>query len=351
MHNNNGDFMREIDLSKYKIRTDLVADLVQDKSDLEEKYDYDSCMVSRITLDDKTSSNLGRKKGDYTTLYFDDITDTTNYNNILKVLSSELKEMFNKTNISDELSCMVIGLGNEKSTADALGVLSAEKIIVTRHIYEITGTLEEGFRITTSFSPGVMGTTGIETSDIISALLEKAEPDFIIVIDALASDSIDRLLRTIQITNTGINPGSGIGNNRKEISSDIYNIPVIAIGVPTVVDATTIVSDTINYMKKHFSYNIKNKDSSYLKLVPSTKINYLKDNNYKLSKEETNYFLGAFGNLSNEEKKLLINDVLTPIGYNLMVTTKEIDFVLEKLVNLISTAINNTLHNISTKNI
>lgn len=343
--------MREIDLSKYKVRTDLVADLVLNKDDLEKKVDYDSCVVSRITLDYDTSLSLGRKKGEYTTLYFEDITDKTNYNNVLDVLTKELKFILDKTNISDEFSCMIIGLGNEKSTADALGVLTAKNVTVTRHIYELTGTLEEGYRITTSFSPGVMGTTGIETSDIISALLEKTSPDFVIVIDALASDTIDRLLKTIQITNTGINPGSGIGNNRKEISSDIYNIPVIAIGVPTVVDATTIVSDTINYMKKHFSYNIKNKDSSYLKLVPSSKINYLKDNNYSLSKEETNYFLGAFGNLSNEEKRLLINDVLTPIGYNLMVTTKEIDFVLEKLVSLISTAINNSLHNISTKNI
>ena len=343
--------MREIDLSKYQIRTDLVVDLIDKDYSFEKKYKYDSCSVSRITLDEVASSTLDKKVGDYTTLYFEDITDQTNFNNVLKVLTSELKVILKDTKIEKDFSCMIIGLGNYRSTADELGVRVSEKVLVTKHIFELTGTLEKGYRITTSFSPGVMGTTGIETSDVISAVIKEVGPDFIVVIDALASDSIDRLLKTIQITNTGINPGSGIGNNRKEISQDVYKVPVIAIGVPTVVDATTIVSDTLNYMKKHFSYNIKNKDKVSDKLIPSSKINYLKNNNYTLSKEESSYFLGALGNLSREEKKLLINDVLTPIGYNLIVTPKEIDFVVEKLTDLISSAINHALHNISTKNI
>ena len=337
--------MREIDLSKYQIRTDLVVDLIEENSSLEQKYNYKNVSVSNISLDKDSSLKLGKKPGDYTTIYFDDITDTTNYKNVLKILIDELKKMLKNSKITDDASCMIIGLGNEKSTADELGVSAAKNVTVTNHIYNLTGSLEKGYRITTCLIPGVMGTTGIETSDIISAVVKKVEPDFVLVIDALASDSIDRLLKT------GINPGSGIGNNRKEISSDVFNIPVIAIGVPTVVDATTIVSDTLNYMKKHFSYNIKNKDSVTDKLIPSSRINYLKNNNYTLSKEETSYFLGALGNLSNEEKKLLINDVLTPIGYNLVVTPKEIDFIVFKLTNLIGEAINKSIHNISTKNI
>lgn len=343
--------MREIDLSKYQIRTDLVVDLIEKDYKFEKKFEYDFCSVSRITLDEVASSTLNKKAGDYTTLHFKDITDSTNFNNVLKVLTSELKVILKDTKISKDSSCMIIGLGNYRSTADELGVRVSEKVLVTKHIFELTGSLEKGYRITTSFSPGVMGTTGIETSDIISAVIKEVDPDFIIVIDALASDSIDRLLKTIQITNTGINPGSGIGNNRKEISQDIYKVPVIAIGVPTVVDATTIVSDTLNYMKKHFSYNIKNKDKVSDKLIPTFQINYLKNNNYTLSKEESSYFLGALGSLSKEEKKLLINDVLTPIGYNLIVTPKEIDFVVDKLTELISKALDMALHNISTKNI
>lgn len=343
--------MKEVDLSKYQIRTDLVVDLTPEDFEFEKKYEYKNVLVSNISLDEENSLKFNKKKGDYTTIYFDDVTDTTNFNNVLKVLIDEINKILRSCKIKDENSCMIIGLGNEKSTADELGVTSAKKVTVTKHIYDLTGFLEDGYRITTCLIPGVMGTTGIETSDIINSVVKEVNPDFILVIDALASDSIDRLLKTIQITNTGINPGSGIGNNRKEISKDIFGIPVIAIGVPTVVDATTIVSDTINYMKKHFSYNIKNKDSLVDKLIPEGRVNYLKNNNYTLSKEESSYFLGALGNLSNEEKKLLINDVLTPIGYNLVVTPKEIDLVVLKLTDLISTAINKSIHNISTKKV
>ena len=341
--------MREIDLSKYQIRTDLVVDLIEKDSKLETKYKYKNITVSNIKLDKENSNLLKRKEGLYTTIHFEDITDKTNYKDVLKVMVEELTKIINESGIKETDSCMIIGLGNEKSTADELGVTTAKKVTVTKHIYDLTGTLEEGYRISTCLIPGVMGTTGIETSDIISSVVKEVSPDFLIIIDALASDSIDRLLKTIQITNTGINPGSGIGNNRKEISSDIFNIPVIAIGVPTVVDATTIVNDTLNFMKKHFSYNIKNKDNLVNKLVPQNKINYLKNNNYSLSKEETTYFLGALGNLSKEEQKLLINNVLTPIGYNLIVTPKEIDYIVLKLTDLLSKAINKSIHNISTK--
>ena len=341
--------MREIDLSKYQIRTDLVVDLIEKDSKLETKYKYKNITVSNIKLDKENSNLLKRKEGLYTTIHFEDITDKTNYKDVLKVMVEELTKIINESGIKEKDSCMIIGLGNVKSTADELGVTTAKKVTVTKHIYDLTGTLEEGYRISTCLIPGVMGTTGIETSDIISSVVKEVSPDFLIIIDALASDSIDRLLKTIQITNTGINPGSGIGNNRKEISSDIFNIPVIAIGVPTVVDATTIVNDTLNFMKKHFSYNIKNKDNLVNKLVPQNKINYLKNNNYSLSKEETTYFLGALGNLSKEEQKLLINNVLTPIGYNLIVTPKEIDYIVLKLTDLLSKAINKSIHNISTK--
>ena len=341
--------MRDIDLSKYETRTDLVADLVSEDFEYEKKYSYKGILVSNIELDRESASSLGRKEGLYTTISFSDITDKDNYSDCLHVFEKELRKMFSRTGIGLNSSCMVIGLGNERSTADELGVKSARNVIITKHIYDLTGSLEEGFRVSMCLIPGVMGTTGIETSDIIYSVVNKVNPGFLIIIDALASDSVDRLLKTIQITNTGINPGSGIGNNRKEISCDIFDIPVIAIGVPTVVNASTIVNDTLNFMKKHFIYNIKNKNNLVDKLIPSGSINYLKNNNYTLSSEESKYFLGVLGNLSNMEKKLLINDVLTPIGYNLMVTPKEIDFLSDKLTDLISSAINNTIQNISTK--
>lgn len=341
--------MRKVDLSKYQIRTDLVVDLIEDNSSFEKKRKYKNIVISNISLDNDSSLKLNKSPGDYTTIYFEDVTDNTSFEDVLSVFTEELSLMLKNTGISDNASCMIVGLGNENSTADILGVNSAKGVTVTKHIYDLVGSLESGYRVCSCLIPGVMGTTGIETSEIINAVVSATKPDFIIAIDALASDSLDRLLKTIQITNTGINPGSGIGNNRIGLNSSSLNIPVIAIGVPTVVDATTIVNDTINYMKKHFSYNIKNKDKLSMKLIPSSKINYLVNNPYNLSKDESSYFLGMIGTLSDIEKRMFINDVLSPIGFNMIVTPKEIDFVVLKLANLISSGINKTIHNVSTK--
>ena len=341
--------MREIDLKSYQIRTDLVLDQISNIKDIpgitEEVYEENKVSVSNLEINDEAAKKLNKKKGFYTTIYFDDITDYTNFNNVKKIFISELNKILEKEKVKQDNNILIIGLGNEKSTPDALGPKTLDDIIVTKHIYDIVGSLENGYKITSKISPGVMGTTGIETSDILSSILKKVNPDYLIVIDALASDSVSRVGKTIQITNTGINPGSGIGNKRKEISKDIFNIPVIAIGIPMVVDAVTIVYDTINFMMQHFKFNIKNKDSLKNKIIPSSMQNYLKEQeNLSLNEKEKTYFLGAFGNLSDFEKKALIFDVLTPVGYNLMVTPKEVDFLIDKLSKLLSLGINEVLH-------
>ena len=128
-----------------------------------------------------------------------------------------------------------------------------EHLVITRHLFQLEGYhVEDGYREVSALSPGVMGLTGIETSDIIFGVVEKSKPDFVIAIDSLASRSIERVNATIQISDTGIHPGSGVGNKRKEISKDTLGVPVISIGVPTVVDAVTITSDTIDFLLKHF---------------------------------------------------------------------------------------------------
>ena len=337
----------EKDLSMFTTRTDLVDDLSLNKKEIyEEVYEEGNAKVSRVFINDKQASLIDKKSGYYTTISFSDTTDHNNYYNVKNVFIKELNNMFSKENIKDDDTCMVIGLGNSNSTPDSLGIKTSENVIVTKHIYDLFGTLESGYRITSMFNPGVMGETGIETSDVITKIIDLVDPSFVIVIDALASLSIDRVCKTIQITNAGINPGSGIGNKRKEISYDSIKRPIIAIGVPMVVDAATIVSDTINYMEQHFSYNIKNKDLKINKLIPSSKQNYLKEKNLSLSSEEKNYFFGKIGTLDDYEKRSLIFDVLTPIGYNLMVTPKEVDFLVDSLSKLLSEGINSCLHHI-----
>ena len=151
------------------------------------------------------------------------------------------------------------------------------------------------------------------------------------------------------MTNTGIHPGSGIGNNRKEISFETIKIPVIAIGVPTVVDAVTIVSDTIRYMYKHFSYMKENMNKPINKLIGIQNINYLKEET-NLKEEDKETLLGVVGSLKDEEVKQWIFEVLSPIGYNLMVTPKEVDFLMEKLSDVIGNGINHVLHKKVNKN-
>lgn len=333
--------MREVDLSKFSIRTDLVTDIIENNDKAlasEDVYTYKDIKVSDIILDEDQAKEINKSAGRYTTIYFNDITDSSNYANLKEVFVKELKKYINKDNV------LVIGLGNDKSTPDAVGPKTLDIIKSTKHIYDLYGSLEDGFSIVSKITPGVMGETGIETGDIIYSIVKDVKPSLIIVIDALASGSIERVCKTIQITDTGIYPGSGVGNLRKEISSDVLGVPVIAIGIPTVVDATTIVLDTINFMSKHFSYNLKNKDVLSNKLIPSNMLNYNKYDIPGLNKEEESFFLGAFGSLSNFEKKALILDVLTPVGYNLIVTPKEIDFDILNLSKLIGESINLVLH-------
>ena len=326
----------EIDLKSVNIRTDLAVELV-DKKPTEE----DGIKITEINLNEIDAKKIGKKKGNYITIEFDDITDYDNKEKIKTIFIKELKKILKKQNIKKGDMCLIIGLGNEKSTPDSLGPLTIEKTLVTNHLY-LYGDLEEGFRRVCALSPGVMGETGIETSDLIKQITDAVKPNFIIVIDALASSSVERVNKTIQISDSGINPGSGIGNKRKEISKDILNVPVIAIGVPTVVDAASIVNDTINYMYSHFAYQKENYNKPKNKLTYN--VNYLKYGSQTIKIDDRKKLLGIVGTLNKEETKSLINEILNPIGYNMMVTPKEEDFIIEKLSELISEGLNNALH-------
>ena len=331
--------MHKIDLSKYNLRTDLIIEKIKDDTDILE-YKFNNGKVLEVDVDN--TNQLGKKEGCYVTISFDDITDTDSFNSVLEILVKELKKMILKENIKDSDTCLVVGLGNIKATPDALGGKAIKDVTVTRHMY-LLGDVDPKYRNVSAFAPGVMGDSGIETIDIIDGIIKKIKPDFLIVIDSLCASNINRINKTIQMTNTGIHPGSGIGNNRKEISKETIGIPVIAIGVPTVVDSIVIVNDTIEYLMKKISYLKENMDNVIDKLKPINKINYL-DSENKLSENEKKELLGHFGLLSEDDKKKLIYEVLSPINANMIVTVKEIDFIIDKLGNLLSSAINRSLH-------
>ena len=329
--------MHEVDLSLFDIRSDLVIE--NETTDyIKDYYEKNNIKVDYIKLDE--NNIIKKKKGDYITISFSDITDSNNFNNVLDVLIEELFKILKLTNIKKTDKCLIIGLGNNKSTPDSLGFETIKNIIVTRHLYEI-GEVDNKYRNVSVLEPNVMGNTGIESKDIITGVIKEIKPDFIIAIDSLAAGSIERVQKTIQITNTGINPGTGIGNERGELSFDTIGIPVIGIGVPTVVSIAVIVNDTINYLMKKISYHKNNYSKD--KLVSRYNINYLKEND-ELSKKEKEELLGLVGTLEEKEVKELIYEVLNPIGYNLIVALKEIDFVIDKFGKLLGEALNKSLH-------
>lgn len=336
-----GDIMHEVDLSKYDLRTDLIIEKNLSNV-INHHYIKDDISVDDITLD--KDNELKKKEGKYITISFKDVTDTNNFNNVLKVFSEELEKMLAFCKIDEKATCLVIGLGNPKIISDALGSKSLSDIIVTRHMY-LLGDVDKKYRNVCILEPNVMGITGIDSFEIIKNIIDEIKPDFVVAIDSLCAANIERLNKTIQITSTGITPGSGIGNNKEELSKETLGVPVIAIGVPTVVDSTVIVSDTINYLMKKISYLKDNVNNNLDKLKPINKVNYLKDN-HELTMDEKQEILGYIGLLDDDKLRTLIWEVLSPIEANMIVTTKEIDFVIEKLGKLISSGINKSLHNI-----
>ena len=322
--------MHEISLENYNLRTDLIIERENINGSKKESIVDKTYKVERIDASDEK----------YISISFEDITDKDNFKIIENTLIKELKLILKDYNIQKEDLVLIIGLGNSLSTPDSLGPKTLENILVTSYLYNL-GEVDKSYQNTAIFKPEVTGTTGIETSTIIKSLIEKTNTKLVIFIDALAASSLDHLNKVIQVTTKGISPGSGVGNNREELTKKTLNIPVIAIGVPTIVEASTIVKDTLINLKKHISYQIENKDNLKTKLT--TYQDYSEQEN-TLSKEEEKDILGEIGLLEPLDLKQLIDEVLIPIKYNLMVTPKEIDFQIEKLSLLIANSINKSLH-------
>ena len=246
-------------MDRYTVRTDLALEqrerFVSDQIEIpgvvvEETYD-DMCEVRVTTVRIETENGaavMGKPVGNYITLEAPKMAEADeSYHReisgkLMEVLEGCLPEK------EDGQSILIIGLGNRNVTPDALGPLVVEHLDITRHLVKEYGKYAldgEADRLVSAVVPGVMGQTGMETVEIVRGIVEETEPDFVIAIDALAARSVRRLNRTIQIADTGIAPGSGVGNHRNAITEETVGVPVIAIGVPTVVDAATIVGDSI----------------------------------------------------------------------------------------------------------
>ena len=322
---------------KTLFRTDLAFDEVGSQ-DFVKTYESNSVVIHKFVVDEIKKEFLHKKLGNYYTIELNklDFHDVNTSEKIESEVSKVLKEILTEEGLLDK-KCLVVGLGNLNVTPDALGPYVLDNIVVTRHLFK-EEVVSENYSEVSGIAPGVMGTTGIETFDIIQSIIKKIDVDYLIVVDALCSSSIERINNTIQITNTGIKPGSGIGNKRKEISKETLGIPVIAIGIPTVVDFVTITSEVMDLVVKYLDFHYQNKKPNFL--TP----NDLDLSKHSVDKNNKEHFLGKVGLLSIDEKKALLKEVVDSGGYNMIVTPKEIDLDVEDLSKIVAMAINKTLH-------
>lgn len=340
------------------VRTDLAVEARDMAIEKDEQHEQgvqvkddviNGIQVSEIEVTAAGEKDIGKKQGTYITVYTDAIktADTRTQTKAAKVVTQQIKKLFKKYDIKAGDKGLIIGLGNWNITPDALGPMTVDKVMVTNHLFALEDTtVQEGYRPVAALSPGVMGVTGMETSDIVLSVIQMFEPAFVIAVDALASRSVNRINETIQLTDTGIHPGSGVGNRRKELSKETLNIPVFAIGVPTVVDAVTIVHDTLDDVCKHIGREWKEKDAPKKSLLPSMmpiKHESLSEDDIP-NKEERQKFFGLMGTLSEADKRALFHEVLTPMGKNFIVTPKEVDQYIADMSHLLSSAINGSLH-------
>nr|WP_281282756.1 GPR endopeptidase [Thermosediminibacter litoriperuensis] len=275
--------------------------------------------ISRVRIINEDGEKaLGKPKGYYVTLEVPRLRekDPKLTEEVSKNLAEELRSMIN---LPIESTVLVIGLGNWNVTPDSLGPKVVERLIVTKHLIELIPekfNTRNGIRPVCALAPGVLGITGIETGEIIRGVVERVKPELIIVIDALASRSLERISTTIQISDSGIHPGSGVGNRRMGITRKSMGVPVIAIGVPTVVDAATVASDTLEMLISEFERQAQ----------PGSEF-------YKMLKT-----------LNRDEKYQLIREVLSPFVGELVVTPKEIDSLIENISRTLSGGLNLALH-------
>ncbi|MDP4183493.1 MAG: GPR endopeptidase [Bacillota bacterium] len=273
--------------------------------------------ITRVKVTSPTGeASIGKPMGNYITLEIPKLRE--NDQDLIEDSCREVaKELQRLINLGQKSTVLVVGLGNWNVTPDALGPKVVSSLMVTRHLIEyVPEQVDDGVRPVCAVAPGVLGITGIETGEIIKGIVEKIKPELIIAIDALASRKTERVSTTIQIADTGIAPGSGVGNKRMELSKTTMGIPVIAIGVPTVVDAATMANDTIDLVM----------DSLISQTTKGTE------------------FYNMLNDIDRNEKHLLIREVLEPYIGNLIVTPKEIDGIIEKISRVIANGINIALH-------
>lgn len=233
------------------LKSDLIVEELAVDSGIETKSKYESIDVSKIVLDEANSKKYHKDAGIYYTLTTDCFVNINKkkYDDLVKAFSNIIKEFLSMYNVKKEDPVFVVGLGNSDVTPDSLGPKVIDMLLVTSHLKRMN-KLEKNMQNVLALAPGVMSQTGLETVDIVSNISKSIKPKLVIVIDALASKSLNRLNKTIQLNNTSIAPGAGIGNYRKKFDKNTLGTNIVAIGVPTVVDIRSVLHEALNSFTK-----------------------------------------------------------------------------------------------------
>ena len=307
----------------YNFRTDLALerrDIYKESNNIkgeidgiisEEEEVSKTIKVTRVNVvNENGAKSIQKPIGTYTTIDVEKMRNITEeeISKISNTMSEELKKLINKhVGKTDEI--LIVGLGNEYSTPDSLGPKVVREVDVTRHIFKyLPQFVEDGDREVSAIAPGVLGVTGIETQEILKGIVDNVKPKLIIAIDSLASKSIDRISSSVQLSDTGIIPGAGVGNKRRELSKETLGVPVIGVGIPTVVELATLVSDGIDIFIKTLQ-----------------------------EKAESNDYLNK---LKENDKYEEVKEALNVGEYNMIVTPKEIDDLIENMKNIVARGIN-----------
>ncbi len=319
----------DIDLRRFTVGIDLALEakeMVESGNNgpipgvLSEVTEDEGITITRLDIVDEQGSRLmGKMIGHYVTFEVPELRkqDTGLQDRVATRLAQEFAAFLDRIGIGKDANVLIVGLGNWNVTPDALGPIVVENALVTRHFFELMpDQVAPGYRNVSAIAPGVLGITGIESSDVVQGIVDRAKPDVVIAIDALASKALERVNTTIQIADTGIHPGSGIGNKRRGLTKEILGVPVIAIGVPTVVYASTIVNNTIDLMRNHI----------------------------KAQNGNTDQIFGLINQMDENDRLQLVREALGPLGHDLLVTPKEIDQFIEDIANIVASGLNAALH-------
>lgn len=332
----------------YNIRTDLALESHQAVIEHEGPPELPGVQVhteqeegitlTRITVEnDLGAQMMGKAPGNYSTVEAPGLRvhNRDLQERIAELLAQEIEWFFEQAELEAEDAVLVVGLGNWNATPDALGPKAVENLMVTRHLLEMSPPeLRHGLRPISAIAPGVLGLTGIETGEIIMGVVDRIGAKAVICIDALASRSVDRLCSTIQVSDTGIHPGAGVGNRRLAINKETLGIPVIAIGVPTVVHAVTIVSDAMDLIEKG-SISSPEGEQMPQRVKFSIDPEAIMGGRRQACNNE---------NYSSQDKRQIIHQVLEPYFGNMIVTPKEIDLLIDEVSDVIAGALNTSFH-------